>query len=98
MFTARACLLALSLGLVACSPVSSSVAVANDPSVAVVGQPAPDFTLPGVDGASFTLSAQAGKTVVLEWFNPDCPFVKYAYDEKVIPKLATHWTEQGVVS
>ena len=30
------------------------------------------------DGAEVKLSALKGKTVVLEWFNPDCPFVKHA--------------------
>ncbi len=91
----RACVFAL--GLAACTPWSSPSVHAADPSVAVVGQPAPDFTLPSVGGEPFTLSAQKGKTVVLEWFNPDCPFVKYAYEEGPIPKLAKHWTEQGVV-
>jgi peroxiredoxin len=39
---------------------------------------APDFTLKDTDGKSYTLSTyvKEGKTVVLEWFNPDCPFVK----------------------
>lgn len=90
-----ACVLAL--GVAACSPVSSLVAVAESPAVAVVGQPAPDFTLPSVGGETFSLSSQAGKTVVLEWFNPDCPFVKYAYEEGLVPKLAKRWTDKGVV-
>src|SRR5687768_17531836 len=39
---------------------------------------APDFTLKDTEGKSHTLSqyTKAGKVVVLEWFNPDCPFVK----------------------
>lgn len=41
-----------------------------------VGANAPDFTLTDTAGTEHTLSAYAGKTVVLEWFNPDCPFVK----------------------
>ncbi|MDG2148293.1 MAG: redoxin domain-containing protein [Planctomycetota bacterium] len=37
-----------------------------------------DFTLTDTDGKQHTLSdyVAAGDTVVLEWFNPDCPFVK----------------------
>ncbi len=45
----------------------------------VLGQAAPAFTLTDTDGASHSLSDYAGKTVVLEWFNPDCPFVVYAH-------------------
>jgi peroxiredoxin len=43
-----------------------------------VGEKAPDFTLTDTDGKKHTLSdyAKAGKIVVLEWFNPDCPFIK----------------------
>ena len=45
---------------------------------AAVGQQAPDFTLTDLDGNEHTLSSYTaeGKVVVLEWFNPDCPFVK----------------------
>ena len=45
----------------------------------VVGEPAPAFS--GVDshGGTHALSEYKGKTVVLEWSNPDCPFVKKHY-------------------
>ncbi len=49
---------------------------------ATVGAAAPDFTLTDTDGNAVSLSSFAGKTVVLEWFNPDCPFVKYAHGDK----------------
>lgn len=41
------------------------------------GESAPDFTLTDTSGQEHTLSTylQDGKTVVLEWFNPDCPFI-----------------------
>lgn len=43
-----------------------------------VGDAAPDFTLTDIHGEEHTLSeyTEEGKIVVLEWFNPDCPFVK----------------------
>ncbi len=43
-----------------------------------VGDKAPDFTLTDIHGEEHTLSeyTEEGKIVVLEWFNPDCPFVK----------------------
>lgn len=87
-------LLALGL-LAACAPAAPLPASAE--AAAVVGQPAPDFTLTGVDGAEFTLSEHRGKTVALEWFNPDCPFVQYAYDEGPLGELSSRWTAKGVV-
>ncbi|ACY16026.1 thioredoxin family protein [Haliangium ochraceum] len=48
---------------------------------AVLGQPAPAFELKDVDGKTVKLSDFRGKTVVIEWFNPGCPFIKYAHGE-----------------
>ncbi len=62
-----------------------------------VGQPAPDFTLPGSDGATHSLSQHKGKVVVLEWFNKDCPFVRKHYDEGAMQKLQQQYTAQDVV-
>jgi len=54
----------------------------DPPANAELGAPAPAFTLTDLDGNSVSLADYAGKTVVLEWFNPDCPFVKYAHGAK----------------
>ena len=32
------------------------------------GDPAPDFTLPGTDGKTYSLSQLKGRTLVLAWF------------------------------
>lgn len=40
-----------------------------------VGQRAPDFSLFDTEGKEHKLSSLAGKIVVLEWFNPECPYV-----------------------
>lgn len=45
----------------------------------VVGRPAPDFKLADANGKAVTLSDFRGRTVVLEWHNPGCPFVKKHY-------------------
>lgn len=47
------------------------------------GAKAPDFTLQDLDGKTYRLSELVadGKTVVLEWFNPDCPFVKKHHEK-----------------
>ncbi len=44
---------------------------------------APDFTLTDTEGKTHTLSeyVKSGKTVVLEWFNADCPFVKKHHEK-----------------
>jgi peroxiredoxin len=44
---------------------------------AAPGETAPDFTLPDTEGHEHSLASylKEGKTVVLEWFNPDCPFI-----------------------
>jgi peroxiredoxin len=44
-----------------------------------IGEKAPAFQAPGDDGKTYNLSDLKGKWVVLEWFNPDCPFVKKHY-------------------
>ena len=45
-----------------------------------VGQSAPDFQVKDTSGKEQSLSSYKGKFVVLEWVNPDCPFVKKHYD------------------
>ena len=45
-----------------------------------IGQPAPDFELVDTAGQAHSLSDFAGRTVVLEWTNHQCPFVQKHYD------------------
>ena len=52
------------------------------------GDKAPDFELKSTEGRSYSLSAFKGKVVVLEWFNPGCPFVKYVYKHDITKNLA----------
>jgi hypothetical protein len=47
---------------------------------AEVGQPAPDFSLTAIDGQPHKLSEYRGRTVVLEWVNPECPIVQKHYN------------------
>jgi DsbC/DsbD-like thiol-disulfide interchange protein/alkyl hydroperoxide reductase subunit AhpC len=60
---------------------------------------APAFTLKDQDGTAVQLSDFAGKVVVLEWTNPNCPFVQYHYrsDVMTMPKLAATYAPKGVV-
>ena len=57
----------LSAALVACGLLAvPTVMTAADELKA--GDQAPDFTLPGTDGKTYSLSQLKGKTVVLAWF------------------------------
>ncbi len=57
-----------------------SLAVLTTASFAsTVGQPAPNFSLTDSNGKSHSLADFKGKTVVLEWTNAECPFVKKHY-------------------
>ena len=61
-----------------------------------IGQPAPDFTLPDLDGKQVSLKEFHGKPVVLEWFNPGCPFVRNSHTAGSLKGLAAEETAQGV--
>lgn len=65
--------------------------------VAIVGQAAPDFTLKDLDGKDVALASFKGKTVVLEWFNPACPFVKKSHSKGSLVDTAKKVTANGVV-
>jgi hypothetical protein len=54
---------------------------------AILDQPAPDFTLTDISGAEVTLSQYRGQTVILEWFNPQCPFIVYAHGEGPLSEM-----------
>jgi peroxiredoxin len=61
-------------------------------------RPAMPFSLSTFDGKRVNLSDYRGKTVVLEWFNFECPFVKYHYDKpKTMIKLAEKYKDKNVV-
>lgn len=51
-------------------------------------KPAPDFSLRDTEGREVKLSSLRGKVVVLEWFNPECPFVKHAHSKGPLKDLA----------
>ncbi|GAB1488356.1 thioredoxin family protein [Opitutaceae bacterium] len=64
---------------------------------AVIGQAAPDFTLTDITGKQHSLSSYRGKTVVLEWVNPECPFVMKHYGSGNMPNTQKAATADGVV-
>jgi peroxiredoxin len=64
---------------------------------AQVGKPAPDFTLVDLEGKHVSLHDYKGKVVVLEWFNPDCPFINLAHTKGSLKGMAARREAQGVV-
>lgn len=67
---------------------------------AEVGKKAPTFKLKTADGEKVNLAEliEAEKVVVLEWFNPDCPYVKRHYEKQpTMKRLAAKYAEKDVV-
>lgn len=62
-----------------------------------IGEAAPDFELTDLDGKAHKLSAYKGKVVVLEWFNPGCPFVKKNHAGGQLKEQAKRAMANGVV-
>lgn len=85
----------LLLTLIAASFAFVVASTAN--AAATVGQVAPTFVLSDTNGKSVNLSDYKGKTVVLEWHNPECPFVKKHYDSANMQGLQSKYTRDGVV-
>jgi peroxiredoxin len=67
-------------------------------SAVEVGSKAPDFTLTNYDGKTVNLTDYKGKIVVLEWFNYECPFVRYHYEKAhTMTELPNEYKDKGVV-
>jgi len=62
-----------------------------------VGEPAPAFTGIDSDGNTRSLSDYRGETVVLEWTNRDCPYVRKHYDTGNMQALQKKATADGIV-
>ena len=81
--------------LIALASISTSVLLAADSPP--VGSTAPNFSATDSKGKTRSLSEYKGKYVVLEWFNPECPFVKKHYGTDNMQKLQKEYTDKGVV-
>jgi len=62
-----------------------------------VGKAAPNFSLPDTNGKTHNLADLKGKYVVLEWYQPDCPFVRKHYRSGNMQSLQKEYTAKGVV-
>ena len=77
----------------------AAAALVTAPALAEVqiGKPAPNFKANDVNGQVVSLSDFRGKTVVLEWNNPECPFVRKHYSSGNMQKTQAAATKEGVV-
>lgn len=66
-------------------------------AAATVGQAAPDFSATDLNGKTVKLSDFKGKHVVLEWVNPNCPFVKKHYNSDNMQSVQKDAVAKGVV-
>ncbi len=66
-------------------------------AAATVDAPAPAFTATAADGKTVNLADYKGKTVVLEWTNADCPYVRKHYGSGNMQSQQKAATAQGVV-
>jgi cytochrome oxidase Cu insertion factor (SCO1/SenC/PrrC family) len=88
----RTSLIALTIGCALVARVAPAGAAGVE-----VGAPAPDFSLKDLDGKTVKLADLKGKVVVLEWFNPECPFVKAAHTKGSLVGTARRAAQRGVV-
>lgn len=64
---------------------------------AVVGQAAPDFKTMNTAGQPVSLGQFKGKFVVLEWFNPECPYSKGHYESGNMQGVQKYATDKDVI-
>lgn len=76
---------------------AAMLAAASAAWAAAAGTAAPDFTVADADGKAVKLSDYKGKFVVLEWTNPECPFVRKHYNSKNMQDLQKEWGAKDVV-
>ncbi len=74
-----------------------ALAAALPALAAAPGAAAPDFTVADTAGKSVKLADYRGKFVVLEWTNPECPFVRKHYGSQNMQGLQKEWGAKDVV-
>jgi len=81
----------------AASSSAPAAAAATPGGSVVLGKTAPDFTLKDLDGREVSLTSFRGQVVVLEWFNPGCPYVKASHTKGSLKGEAKKQAGRGVV-
>ena len=84
------------------NPVSPGLAIAllfaaGAAAAVVSGAAAPGFTITDTAGKPVRLADYKGKYVVLEWTNPECPFVRKHYSSGNMQSLQKEWSGRDIV-
>ena len=80
----RRLLAKMGVGTAVVALAASATAIPGEEKVAQIGKPAPNFTLVDTNGQKRTLSEYAGRIIVLEWTNTQCPVVQKCYRSKAM--------------
>ena len=83
--------------LIAAALAAVPVAPAYAAETLAPGASAPEFTLTNQDGKHVKLSDYKGKIVVLQWLDPECPFVQRHYEAGTFVNLDNQWKRRQVV-
>lgn len=62
----------------------------------LIDQQAPNFSVKGHDGEVYQLEQLRGSTIILEWYNRDCPFVRKFYNVGEMQRLQQKYAENAV--
>ncbi len=66
-------------------------------TVVELGDVVPEFVLTDLEGKRVKLSDFRGNRLVLEWFNPSCPFTEFAHEKGPLRTMARDVAEDGVL-
>ena len=78
------------------APAATTETAAIPAEAPAPGDKAPGFTLTNAEGTPVSLDSFKGKTVVLEWSNEGCPYVKKHYTG-AMQALQKQATDEGIV-
>ncbi|MBL8548536.1 MAG: redoxin family protein [Hyphomonadaceae bacterium] len=96
LFNRRNLMLAGAIGFAAALTAGALISGSADAAVET-GAPAPAFSVQDASGRTRSLSEFAGRTVVIEWTNKDCPYVRKHYNSGNMQALQTAAAGQGAV-
>lgn len=85
--------------VVAIGAAGAALVLSGGEAVASVatGAPAPAFSVQDANGATRTLAEFRGRTVILEWTNHGCPYVRKHYDSRNMQTLQQEAVADGIV-
>ena len=81
--------------IVAVAAVAIFAAFSVAPEVEV-GKAVPAFSLTGIDGKTYSIADLKGEVVVLEWTNPNCPFVQRVYKSGIMTGVQKKYADKVV--